>query len=564
MCKANDESQSLLLSSKPTEVEILDSTLREGSQARGVSFTLNSKIKVALELDKIGVHIIELGWPGSNPKDIELFKAIKKYKLENSKTAAFTSTKRKGIAADKDPSLNAVLDSDSDLVVVFGKSWKQQCKTVLKLSPEENLNMISETITFFRKHGLDVIYDAEHFFDGYLEDPEYAIQTIKTADRCGASRVVLADTNGGMLPHQIVVVVRKIFNIVKKPLGAHMHNDSGNAVANTLMAVLSGVIHVQVTVNGVGERVGNADLCQVLPNLELKLGIRALKSKLPIEQRLRGLFNLSNIVYEASGISRNPYQPYVGLYAFTHKAGVHVDAITKDCRTYEHVSPELVGNKREITVSDLSGRSTIVKKIAEELGVPLGKQQELVGSILNDIKEMGLKDLELDNAEATVYLILLKNLNLYREFFKVSEWMSVAEGSADSSRAYGLTRVNVKGKIQVEGSEGVGPVNAIDIALRKTLLKNYPELKNVKLIDYKVVLPEISRDTASIVRVLIEFTDGNSIWRTTATSKNVVEASISALVQGLDYYLQKSRSKNNDKLNPREDFYSIAKDFKFR
>jgi len=544
----NDENRLPSLNFRPTEVEVLDSTLREGAQARGVSFTLKNRIKVALELDKIGVHIIELGWPGSNPKDVEFFKAIKEYELENSKIAAFSSTKRKDISIDKDPNLGAVLNSESDIVVVFGKSWKRQCKTVLNISPEENLDMISETITFFKDHGLEVIYDAEHFFDGYFEDSEYAIQTIKAAESCSASKIVLADTNGGILPNQVVTVVRNVLDVIKKPLGVHMHNDSGNAVANTLMAVLSGASHVQVTVNGLGERTGNADLCQVLPNLEFKLQISALKSKLPVEQRLKGLLHLSNLVYEASGTPRNPYQPYVGEYAFSHKAGVHVDAITKDCRTYEHIDPELVGNKRAITVSDLSGRSTIVAKMVDELGISLDKKQELIGSILNEVKMMGLKDLELDNSEATVYLILLKHLNLYQKLFEVNEWLSVAEGSVDSSRAYGLTRVKVKEDIQVEGSEGVGPVNAIDIALRKALLKNYPELKKVKLVDYKVVLPEVSRDTASIVRVFTEFTDGNNIWRTTATSKNVVEASVFALVQGLDYYLQKSRLMDKGEL----------------
>ncbi|MGQ9782316.1 MAG: citramalate synthase [Nitrososphaeria archaeon] len=546
MYKVNDKKRLLPTNSLPIEVEVLDSTLREGSQARGISFTLNSKIKIVLELDKIGVHIIELGWPSSNPKDMELFKAIKEYELENSRTAAFSSTRRKNVSVERDPSLNAVLNSESDLVVVFGKSWRRQCETILNVSPEENLDMISDTITFFRGHGLDVIYDAEHFFDGYFEDPEYAVQTIKAADSCGATRIVLADTNGGVLPNQVMAAVRSMSTVIGKPLGVHMHNDSGNAVANTIMAVLSGASHVQVTINGVGERAGNADLCQVLPNLELKLGIRALKSRLPVEQRLRGLFHLSNMVYEASGTPRNPYQPYVGEYVFAHKAGVHIDAVTKDCSSYEHIDPELVGNKRMITVSDLSGRSTIVAKMADELGVSLDKKEALIGSVLNEVKEMGLKDLELDNADATVYLMLLKHLKLYRELFEVNEWMTVAEGGVDTSRAYGLTRVKVKGEVQVEGSEGVGPVNAIDLALRKALLRNYPELKKVKLVDYKVVLPEISRDTASIVRVSIEFTDNGNTWRTTATSKNVVEASVSALIQGLDYYLQKSRLRKDE------------------
>jgi len=403
--------------------------------------------------------------------------------------------------------------------------------------------MIEDSISYLREHGMEVIYDAEHFFDGYFDDPDYAIETVNAAERCGATRVVLADTNGGTMPHQVEEVVKNVSKVLKVPIGVHMHNDSGNAVANTTLAVIAGASHVQVTVNGIGERAGNADLCQVLPNLELKLNVRALKTDLPMDLRLRSLTKLSNMVYEASGIPRNSYQPYVGDFVFAHKGGVHIDAVMKDCRAYEHIDPELVGNRRLVTISDLSGRSAIVAKMAEELQISVDKRQEVVEEVLNKVKELGLRDLELDNADATVYLLLLKHMGTYRDTFKVEEWMSVAEGDEASSRAYGVIKVRVGVDSAVEGSEGVGPVNAIDLALRKALLNNYPQLSKVRLIDYKVILPEVSRDTASVVRVFIQFTDDNFSWCTTSTSKNIIEASVSALIQGLDYYLQKLKLK---------------------
>lgn len=531
------------------EVEVLDSTLRDGSQARGVSFTLQSKLRIAQELDRLGVHIVELGWPGSNPKDMEVFRAIGDYDLSNSKIAAFTSTRKKGTRPEDDQSLNTTLDSGAEIAVVFGKSWKLHCDRVLNVTSEENISMIEDSVSYLREHGMEVIYDAEHFFDGYFDDAEYAVQTIKAAERCGAARVVLADTNGGALPHQVSEVMKEVPRLLKAPVGVHMHNDSGNAVANTLIAVLMGASHVQVTVNGIGERAGNADLCQVLPNLELKLNFRALKTDLPGEARLRSLTRLSGLVYEASGISRNPYQPYVGAFAFAHKGGVHIDAVMKDRRAYEHINPELVGNRRMVTISDLSGRSAIVAKMSEEMQISVDKRQEVVEEVLKKVKEMGLRDLELDNADATVYLLLLRHLGAYRDTFKVDEWMSVAEGDEQSSRAFGVIKVRVGNDSVVEGSEGVGPVNAIDLALRKALLKNYPQLSKVRLVDYKVVLPEISRDTASVVRVFIQFTDDGEVWCTTSTSKNIIEASVSALIQGLDYYLQKLKLKEEKGLS---------------
>lgn len=519
----------------PARVEVLDATLREGQQCRGVNFTLDARIRIVLELDEIGVHVIEAGWPASNPKDRELLRRLSELSFRNSRIAAFTMTRRRDLTPEQDRSLNEVLDCGVDLVVVVGKSWSLHVREVLKTDPETNLELISDSIEYLRDHGLDVIFDAEHFFDGYREDPGYALKAVKAAEEAGARTIVLADTNGGMLPHQVFGMVSDARTRLKTAIGVHMHNDSGNAGANTLMAVCAGASHVQVTVNGIGERAGNADLCQVIPNLELKLGVKALKTGL---NGLRRLTKLSGLVYELSGLPKNRYQPYVGEYAFAHKAGLHIDAISKCARAYEHVDPSLVGNRRRLTVSDLSGRSALIAGISELLGIELDKRSKELSEILEEIKKLGLRDVSLDDATGTVALIFLKHFKKYDEKFRVIEWTSIAGGGSGDPKTYGVIKVRIRDKTRVEGGEGVGPVHAMDVALRKALEQDYPQLRYVKLIDYKVILPEAERDTASIVRVFIKFTDGNRAWSTTATSPNIIKASLDALVQGLDYYLQ--------------------------
>ena len=519
----------------PARVEVLDATLREGQQCRGVNFTLDARIRIALELDEIGVHVIEAGWPASNPKDRELLRRLSELSFRNARIAAFTMTRRRDLTPEQDRSLNEVLDCGVDLVVVVGKSWSLHVREVLKTDPETNLELISDSIEYLRDHGLDVIFDAEHFFDGYREDPGYALKAVKAAEEAGARTIVLADTNGGMLPHQVFGMVSDARTRLKTAIGVHMHNDSGNAGANTLMAVCAGASHVQVTVNGIGERAGNADLCQVIPNLELKLGVKALKTGL---NGLRRLTRLSSLVYELSGLPKNRYQPYVGEYAFAHKAGLHIDAISKCARAYEHVDPSLVGNRRLLTVSDLSGRSALIAGISELLGIELDKRSKELSEILEEIKKLGLRDVSLDDATGTVALIFLKHFKKYDEKFRVIEWTSIAGGGSGDPKTYGVIKVRIRDKTRVEGGEGVGPVHAMDVALRKALEQDYPQLRYVKLIDYKVILPEAERDTASIVRVFIKFTDGNRAWSTTATSPNIIKASLDALVQGLDYYLQ--------------------------
>jgi len=519
----------------PREVEILDATLREGQQCRGVNFTLDARIRIARELDELGVHFIEAGWPAASPKDKEVFRRLSEVGLRNARVAAFTMTRRKDVSVDKDPSLNEILECGVDVAVVVGKSWGLHVREVLRTTLEDNLDIVSDSIQYLRDHGLEVIFDAEHFFDGYKEDPEYALSVLKAAEGAGARTLVLADTNGGCLPHEVAEIVAEVKERVRRPIGIHAHNDSGNAVANTIMAVISGATHVQTTVNGIGERAGNADLCQVIPNLELKLGIRAIKSGL---EGLKKLTGISNMVYELSGLPRNRYQPYVGEYAFAHKAGLHIDAIMKNRRAYEHIDPELVGNKRLLTVSDLSGKSALIASLSELLGIELDKKSEDLSAILEEVKQLGLREVNLDDATGTISLIFLKYFGRYVPKFEILEWASLAGGGRDGPKAYGLVKVKIGDKIMVEGGEGVGPVHAIDVALRKALEQECPELKKVKLIDYRVILPEAERDTASLVRVFIKFTNGLETWTTTATSTNIIEASFDALIQGLDYYLQ--------------------------
>jgi len=528
----------------PREVEVLDATLREGQQCRGVNFTLDARVRIALELDELGVHVVEAGWPAASPKDRELLRRLRELSFRNSRVAAFTMTRRKNVSPERDESLNEVLESDVDLAVVVGKSWSLHVREVLKTTLEDNLEIIADSIEYLRAHGLEVIFDAEHFFDGYKDDRGYALRVLKAAEDAGARTLVLADTNGGCLPHEVMEIVGEVRKWVKAPIGVHMHNDSGNAVANTLMAVLAGATHIQVTVNGIGERTGNADLCQVIPNLMLKLGVKALRSG---SEGLRKLTKISSLVYELSGLPKNRYQPYVGEYAFAHKAGIHIDAISKCRKAYEHLDPELVGNRRLLTVSDLSGRSALIASISEMLGIELEKSSESLQRVLEEVKQLGLKDVSLDDATGTISLIFLKSFGRYDPKFEVIEWTSIAGGGINDPKTYGLIKVKVRDRIRVEGGEGVGPVHAIDVALRKALEQDYPELRRVRLIDYRVMLPEAERDTASLVRVFIKFTDGERTWTTTATSTNIIEASLSALIQGLDYYLQTGFKRAEDK-----------------
>ncbi|WP_423815419.1 citramalate synthase [Pyrobaculum aerophilum] len=524
-------------------VEVLDTTLRDGAQGANVSFTLQDKIRIALKLDELGVDYIEGGWPYSNPKDYQFFKAMKEYPLARAKLAAFGSTRRKNTRPSQDESLNSIVKADVPVAVIFGKSWTLHVDKVMEATREENLAMISESVEYLREHGMEVIYDAEHFYQGYQEDPEYALATIEAAWRAGARVIVLADTNGGTPPHEVYRITAEVRRrFPNMPLGAHMHNDIGCAVANTLMAVAAGARHVQGTINGIGERTGNADLVQILPTLELKMGLRVLREEAP-PVKFAKLREVSRFVYEALGLQPNPYQPYVGEFAFAHKGGVHADAVMKVPRAYEHIDPQLVGNRRVFVVSEMAGGASVVLKAAEVLGLALNKRDEAVRRALEEIKMLEKEGYSFDVAPASAMLILLRHLGLYRERFRILEWR-VVTGPAEAS--YAVVKVLVEGRTMLEAGEGVGPVHAIDVALRKALVGAFPELSDVQLRDYKVILPTAVKSTESVVRVVSEFTDGERIWRTTGVSSNIVMASLMALRDGYDFVLQtNSLNKNN-------------------
>jgi 2-isopropylmalate synthase len=519
-------------------IEVLDTTLRDGAQATGVSFTLNDKVKIALLLDDLGVDYIEGGWPGSNPKDAEFFRVMREYSLSHAKLAAFGMTRRKGVSPKDDPNLAAILSTDVKVAVIVGKSWTLHVREVLRVSLEENLEMIYDSIRYLRDHGLSVIFDAEHFYQGFLEDPEYALKVVKTAEEAGAEVVVLADTNGAMLPMDVYEITSRVVKRLRVKIGVHMHNDSGCAVANTLMGVLAGARHVQGTINGIGERTGNADLVQVIPNLVLKMGFRALKGP----ESLRKLRMISRFVYEAAGLSPNPYQPYVGDFAFSHKAGLHVDGVSKITKAYEHIDPEFVGNVRRFVISELAGASNLLIYL-RDLGINVNKGDPGLRRALNKIKELENKGYSFalrwfllnpstHNTKSTAEAGA-RELGLYRNHLRVDYWRVVSEDSLN------IAVVKINNELSV--AEGVGPVNAVDRAIRSAVAKIYPELSEVKLTDYRVVLPGEVKNTESVVRVLMEFSDGKTTWRTVGVSTSIVQASIEALLDGLEFKLLMER-----------------------
>lgn len=511
-------------------MEVLDTTLRDGAQGANISFTLNDKVKIALALDDLGVDYIEGGWPGSNPKDEEFFKVIKDYTLSRSKIAAFGSTRRRDLKVYEDPSVNSIIKSDVKVAVIFGKSWTLHVTEVLKASLEENLEMIYDTISYLKSHGMEVIFDSEHFYQGYKENPEYALKVVKTAESAGAEVIVLADTNGGTLPFEIYEITKEVASKVKTKIGLHMHNDTGCAVANTIMGVKAGARHVQGTINGIGERTGNADLIQIIPTLVLKMGFNVLKGM----ESLKKLKNVSRLVCELAGIQCNPYQPYIGDNSFTHKAGVHVDAVMKVSRAYEHIDPVLVGNERRFVISELSGTSNILTYLLN-LGIKVDKKDSRLRNALEKIKEMEKIGYSFDIGPASAVLIALRELGYYNKYIDVNYWKVITE---ENGVAIAVVKVNSK----LEVSEGVGPVHAVDRALRNALQTIFPELSNVRLTDYRVILPGEIKSTESVVRVTIEFSDGRNNWKTEGVSTNIIDASVKALIDGLDYYLQINRT----------------------
>ncbi|MBM3876299.1 MAG: citramalate synthase [Verrucomicrobia bacterium] len=515
-------------------VEIYDTTLRDGSQGEGINFSVADKLRLAERLDAFGIHYIEGGWPGSNPKDIEFFAQAKRRRFRNARLAAFGSTRRKGVRVERDEQVRLLLDAGTKVVTIFGKTSMLHVKEVLRCSPDENLGMIADTVRFLKDHGKFVIYDAEHCFDGYKLDRDYAIATWRAAEKAGADVVVLCDTNGGCLPTDIAAVTRDAIGNLTCKVGIHSHDDIGVGVANALASIETGATHVQGTINGYGERTGNCNLTSVLPCLQLKMRLRCLP-----DASMRKLKDLSQFVDEVANLRHNPRQPWVGPTAFAHKGGTHVNAVQKVAASYEHIDPALVGNARTVLISDLAGRSNIVLK-ARELGLKLTNDTPELRQILDTIKQREHEGFEYEAAEASLALLIRGILDHKPQLlFTVDAYHVSMRRDAKESVCEATVRVRVGDVVHHTVSEGDGPVNALDGALRTALAKSFPQLKRVTLTDYKVRILDGVAGTGAKTRVLITSTDGRREWGTVGVSENIIEASLQALVDSMEFALLK-------------------------
>ncbi len=516
------------------KVELYDTTLRDGAQSEYISFSVEDKLRIAKKLDELGIHFIEGGFPGSNPKDSEFFSRVREIDFENSKIVAFGSTRRAKVKAEDDFNLRSLIESDTEYVTIFGKSWDLHVKDALKIPLEENLEMITDSVEYLKEHGLKVFFDAEHFFDGYKGNTEYALDTLKAAEEAKVDCLVLCDTNGGTLPYEVMETIKEVKKIIKTPLGIHAHNDSESAVANSVIAVRMGATQVHGTINGYGERCGNANLCSVIPNIKLKLGIDCIS-----DSQLSRLTDVSKFVAEAANLAHQHNMPYVGRSAFAHKGGVHIDAVLKNPLTYEHIKPELVGNERRFLISDLSGKSNILAK-AKELGLKLDKDSKEVKLILNQLKELEMQGYQFEGAEASFELLIKRTLGLIEKFFILDGFRVIVDTHDEKLASEATVKVRVGNKYEHTAAEGNGPVNALDNALRKALEKFYPSLREMHLTDYKVRVLDTTEGTGAKVRVLIESTDGKESWSTIGVSENIIEASLKALTDSIDYKLHKN------------------------
>src|SRR5437867_3248034 len=514
-------------------IEIYDTTLRDGSQGEGINFSVADKLRIAEKLDQFGVHYIEGGWPGSNPKDLEFFKHAARRKWRHARIAAFSMTRRKGVAVERDELMRQILDAQTPVVTIVGKTWLLHVTEVLRAKPDENLGMIADTIRFLKDHGKTVFYDAEHSFDGHADDPDYALATWQAADKAGADCVVLCDTNGGCLPGEIGKVTALARGRLSCPVGIHTHNDCGLGVANALAGIEAGATQVQGTINGYGERTGNCNLTSVVPNLVLKLK----KTCLPVTS-LRKLKELSQFVDEIANVRHNPRLPWVGSAAFSHKGGQHVNAVQKLARSYEHVDPASVGNARRVLISDLAGRSNIVMK-AHELGFQIDNETPELKEILSRIKKLEHEGFEFEAAEGSLALLIRKILKHEEPPFKVEGYHVSIRRDRSISVCQASIKVQVDGVTEHTIAEGDGPVNALDQALRAALVKFYPQLKGVQLSDYKVRILDSATGTGARTRGLIDSTDGKEERGTVGAHENIIEASLQALVDSIECALLK-------------------------
>jgi 2-isopropylmalate synthase len=519
----------------PKKMEIYDTTLRDGSQSEDVSLSVEDKLMITEKLDSMGVHYIEGGWPLSNPKDAQYFKEAAGLRLATAVLAAFGSTKKHGVSASKDENLKCLLEAETPVVTIVGKTWDMHVKKALRITEDDNLRLIHDTLSYLKKRREKVFFDAEHFFDGYKKNRPYAVKCLKEAAAAGADCLVLCDTNGGCLPHEISAITAAVRAEFDSPIGIHVHNDSDCAVANTVMAVEAGARHVQGTINGLGERCGNANLCSVIPDLQLKLGYDCLPP-----DRICRLREVSRFVNEIANLRHFKRQPFVGDSAFAHKGGIHVSAVRRSSDTYEHINPAAVGNFQRVLISDLSGRSNIMKK-AEEFGMePVSG--DAGAKLLKTLKEHEQTGFQYEAAEASFELLMRKSAGIYTPAFELVGFRVIVEKRALDEKALTEAAVKIKlpdGTIEHTAAEGNGPVNALDNALRKALIKRYPDIEDVKLHDYKVRVLTPGLGTATNVRVLIESGDDAGRWGTVGVSENVIEASWQALVDSIEFKLLK-------------------------
>jgi len=525
------------------KVEIYDTTLRDGAQGPGIKFSMDDQIRVIHALDDLGVHYIEAGQPASNPKAEQIFNKAKQFNLKNTKIVAFGSTRHPKSHIEKDPNINALLRAETEIITIFAKTSALHAIEVLGISLDENLKLIEESVSYLKKHGRKVFLDAEHFFDGYDLNPEYALQSLKVALDNGADLLVLCDTNGGHLPHQVGMITQKVIETFPcVPIGIHTHNDTGCAVANSLLSVYAGARHVQGTINGYGERTGNANLCTLIPNLQFKMGFDVIS-----EEQMRKLTYTAHLVAELANVAPKDSDPYVGRDAFTHKAGMHADAVRKTKSSYEHINPEWIGNLTHIAISELSGRANLIQK-AQELGIHLDKDSPQIRKLLQRIKVLETEGYEFEGADASFELELLKTIGLYNPSFQVLSFHARVNQWAMDRHAESEATVKIQlpdNSIAHTVANGDGPVDALNNALRKALEPYFPELKNVHLEDYKVRILNGQKATKSKTRVLIESSDENQQWCTVGVSENIITASFTALIDSIYYKLYKCVKKES-------------------
>jgi 2-isopropylmalate synthase len=516
-------------------IKLFDTTMRDGTQREGVSLTAEDKARIARELDSLGLNYIEAGFPASNPKDLEFFEGFDASELESARLVAFTRARRPNGRAEDDPAVTLLPRLSAPVACIVAKSWKLHVEKVLRTTPEENLESVRDTVAYLARAGKEVIFDAEHYFDGFRDDPEYSLAVLRAAAGEGATTLVLCDTNGGTLPTELKAIVgRTVREFPDVSVGIHTHNDAGCGVANALAAVEAGAVHVQGTINGVGERCGNCDLVTTIANLQLKMGLKVLD-----EERLKRLTETSNYVAELMNLTPDTHRPYVGRSAFAHKGGLHVDGISKDTRTYEHVAPERVGNVRRTPVGELSGKNSIRAK-AEELGLEPGD----VAAVLSAIKQREYEGYHYEAADASLALLIGRTTGEAKPLFELESFRIISEKRADGETTVEATiKLVVNGERVISTAEGNGPVNALDRALRQAIEPHYPELKEIHLSNYKVRILDEHRATAATTRVLIDSTDGKRMWGAVGVSENIIEASWQALVDGLEYGVNRGRKR---------------------